>query len=49
MTECYFGSNDFYPFVTGELKQAEPETFALLADIWGLLPGSVPLKPEARN
>jgi hypothetical protein len=40
MTECYFGSNDFYPFVTGELKQAEPETFALLADIWGPLPGS---------
>ncbi len=25
MTECYFGSNDFYPFVSGELKQAEPE------------------------
>ena len=40
MTECYFGSNDFYPFVTGELKQAEPETFALLAEIWGPLPGS---------
>ena len=37
MTECYFGSNDFYPFVTGELKQAEPEIFALLADIWGPL------------
>jgi hypothetical protein len=33
MTECYFGSNDFYPFVTGELKQAEPELFVLLADI----------------
>ena len=42
MTECYFGSNDFYPFVTGELKQAEPETFALLAKIWGPLPGSAP-------
>jgi len=42
MTECYFGSNDFYPFVTGELKQAEPETFALLAEIWGPLPGSAP-------
>lgn len=42
MTECYFGSNDFYPFVTGELKQAEPETFALLAEIWGPLPGSTP-------
>jgi len=40
MTECYFGSNDFYPFVTGELKQAEPEIFALLREIWGPLPGS---------
>jgi len=24
MTEAYFGSNDFYPFVIGELKQAKP-------------------------
>ena len=39
MTECYFGSNDFYPFVTGELKQAEPELFTLLQEIWGPLPG----------
>jgi hypothetical protein len=39
MTEAYFGSNDFYPFVAGELKQAEPEIFLLLADIWGPLPG----------
>lgn len=38
MTEAYFGSNDFYPFVAGELKQAEPETFALMAEIWGPLP-----------
>ena len=38
MTEAYFGSNDFYPFVTGELKQAEPEIFALMAEIWGPLP-----------
>ncbi|MCE9519188.1 MAG: metallopeptidase [Verrucomicrobia bacterium] len=38
MTESYFGSNDFYPFVTGELKQAEPEIFALMAEIWGPLP-----------
>jgi hypothetical protein len=42
MTECYFGSNDFYPFVSGELKQTEPETFALLAEIGGPLPGSAP-------
>ena len=38
MTEAYFGSNDFYPFVTGEMKQAEPETFALMAEIWSPLP-----------
>lgn len=38
MAECYFGSNDFFPFVAGELKQAEPETFELLAEIWGALP-----------
>lgn len=38
MTESYFGSNDFYPFVAGELKQAEPEIFALLTEIWGPLP-----------
>jgi hypothetical protein len=43
MTECYFGTNDFYPFVTGELKQAEPGIFGLLREIWGPLP-----EPERR-
>lgn len=38
MTECYFGTNDFYPFVSGELQLAEPEIFALLQEIWGALP-----------
>ncbi len=38
MTETYFGSNDFYPFVAGELKKEEPEIFALMAEIWGPLP-----------
>ena len=46
MTESYFGSNDFYPFVTGELKQAEPEIFALMAEIWGPLPGFARVKSE---
>ena len=45
MTEAYFGSNDFYPFVAGELKQAEPEVFTLLAEIWGALPGTAGRKP----
>jgi hypothetical protein len=47
MTECYFGSNDFHPFVTVELKQAGPETCALLAEIWSPLSGSAPSKPVA--
>jgi hypothetical protein len=38
MTECYFGTNDFWPFVRAELERADPETYALLAEIWGPLP-----------
>lgn len=49
MTECYFGSNDFYPFVAGELKQAEPEIFSLLAEIWGPLPGTAPSRPQGKK
>jgi hypothetical protein len=39
MCECYFGTNDFYPFVAGELKRDEPKIYALLESIWGPLPG----------
>ncbi len=36
MTESFFGVNDFYPFNhLAELKEAEPELFQLLTDIWG--------------
>jgi len=48
MTESYFGTNDFYPFVAGELKQAEPEIFALLRDIWGPLPEREKPRPTAK-
>lgn len=34
MTEAYFGVNDFFPFNRAELKEAEPEIFALMALIW---------------
>ncbi len=37
MSECYFGTNDFFPFVSAELMEAEPEIYALLKDIWGPL------------
>jgi len=46
MTESYFGSNDFYPFVAGELQQAEPEVFALMTEIWGPLPQPKPRKAQ---
>src|SRR4029453_3081373 len=39
MTESYLAVNDFYPVVAGELKEAEPEIFALMREIWGPLPG----------
>jgi hypothetical protein len=39
MTEAYFGSNDFFPFVAGELKEAEPDVFGLLGELWGSAAG----------
>jgi hypothetical protein len=34
MTEAYFGSNDFFPFNRGEMKENEPEIFELMAKVW---------------
>jgi len=33
-SECYFGTNDFYPFVRAELEQHDPEMFKLLEELW---------------
>ncbi len=49
MTESYFGSNDFYPFVAGDLQAAEPALFILLADIWGPLPARRQPQPKPRR
>lgn len=38
MTEAYFGTNDFYPFVRGELRRDFPEVHALLKEVWGAAP-----------
>jgi hypothetical protein len=38
MSEAYFGVNDFFPFTHPELRETEPETYALLAEIWGPIP-----------
>ena len=34
MTEAYFGVNDFFPFNRAELKEAEPEVYELLKNVW---------------
>jgi Mlc titration factor MtfA (ptsG expression regulator) len=34
-TEAFFARNDFFPFTRDELKQHDPEMFALLAKLWG--------------
>jgi len=38
LSEAYVGTNDFYPFVRGELKKHDPRAYALLEKIWGKLP-----------
>ena len=34
-TESYFYRNDFYPFVSAELKTHDPTAFAVMQKIWG--------------
>ncbi|MCE9560518.1 MAG: metallopeptidase [Planctomycetes bacterium] len=38
MTESYFGSNDFFPFNRGELKESEPEIYELMMNVWDSKP-----------
>ncbi len=38
LSESYVGTNDFYPFVRGELKRHDPRAYELLEKIWGKLP-----------
>ena len=40
MTEAYFGTNDFYPFVRAELKQVDPRMYDLLEKLWGVKRGA---------
>ncbi len=36
MTEAYFGTNDFYPFVRAELKKIDPRMYDTLEKVWGV-------------
>lgn len=38
-TEAYFGTNDMYPFVRGELKEHDPRGFELMEKLWEVRPG----------
>jgi hypothetical protein len=38
LTESYFGTNDFFPFVRAELKQHDPKMYDLLEEVWGVKP-----------
>ena len=37
-TEAFFSQNDFFPFNKNELKQHDPQMYALLQELWGVLP-----------
>lgn len=34
-SEAYFGANDFFPFVRPELKEHDPDLYAILEEVWG--------------
>lgn len=36
LTECYFGENDFYPFVKTEFRRHDPVGFEMIEKIWGI-------------
>ncbi len=37
-TEAFFGVNDFYPFVRAELKEYDPDMYALQCKVWNFKP-----------
>jgi hypothetical protein len=38
LSEAYFGTNDFYPYVRSELKRHDPNMVKLLEKLWGVKP-----------
>jgi hypothetical protein len=40
LTECFFGTNDFYPFVRAELEPHDPEGYRLLKELWAAPPAA---------
>src|SRR5262249_52859956 len=40
LTESYFGTNDFFPFVRSELKEHDPRGYEMIEKYWGVKKGS---------
>lgn len=36
LTECYFGENDFFPFVRTEFRNYDPEGLKMIESVWGI-------------
>ena len=36
MSESYFGTNDFFPFVRAELQRHDSKAFELIRRMWGV-------------
>jgi len=48
-SEAFFGRNDFFPFTRDELKTHDPEMFALLQRLWGVVPKADAPHPGERR
>lgn len=46
-TEAFFARNDFFPYTRDELKQHDPDMFALLVRLWNV--GDKPVEPEHKT
>ncbi|MCH2112577.1 MAG: hypothetical protein MK213_06930 [Planctomycetes bacterium] len=47
ITEAYFGFNDFFPFVRGELLVFDPQGAELLAKVWAKVPEKTFIRPAS--
>ena len=46
MSEAYFWTNDFYPFVKAELREIDPAMFELLGEVWRVDPSAAAGKAD---
>jgi len=47
-TEAFFGRNDFYPFDREELRRHDPETYRMIAELWGVPLSDGEATPDSR-